>query len=529
MTVLLMLGGCSLDRYPETSMPEDVFWNLNSAENFNMAANYLYSLVPHRFVDCRADDQLRRNYPNDISAGTRKVPATSSDWTDPYRMIFAANKIIGAVPAEDIRLDEIRKYVAEAHFFRAYAYFSLLARYGAIPLVTVAPDDIDDPVLYSARAQREEVVGLIYEDLDMAAADLPLPSYADSETNADFGRVTRTAAWAFKSRVALYEGTHMKYHGRGDGKEHLKSAYEAASLVMASGKHELYKAGPEPYRVLFLYEGENVSEIILPKIYGYQHTQYLTHNYVYQYAVNYTGTRNFLSLYLRSDGLPYVDDVAAEMTYNDFFDDRDPRMSQTFLRRGQKYYTWEAYTPTAAGFGVRKWVRDDGKQDQPSTIDFPLIRYAEVLATYAEAKFEHDGEISDEDLDKSVNLLRDRVGMPHITNAFVEQNGLDMLEEIRRERSVELALEGLRYDDLIRWKTAEELLPVDILGAKYIKGEWGNTSSGSLEDRFTEDNVVIVEAGSGRFFDPGKDYLYPIPSNDIAQSKGAVVQNPNWK
>ena len=119
--------------------------------------------------------------------------------------------------------------------------------------------------------------------------------------------------------------------------------------------------------------------------------------------------------------------------------------------------------------------------------------------------------------------------MPHLTNDFVQTHGLDMLTELRRERSVELALEGQRYDDLIRWKQAETLLPVALLGGKFIAGEYGNTSLGTMEERLNEDDIIILEEADTRFFDPERDYLYPIPSNDIAQSKGAVKQNPNWK
>jgi hypothetical protein len=101
-----------------------------------------------------------------------------------------------------------------------------------------------------------------------------------------------------------------------------------------------------------------------------------------------------------------------------------------------------------------------------------------------------------------------------------------MRDEIRRERTVELALEGFRYDDLIRWKTAEKLLPTDLLGAKYTEADWPNTSASNLN--LNADNVLIVEPASTRSFDPARNYLYPIPFNEITLSGGNVVQNPNW-
>ena len=252
--------------------------------------------------------------------------------------------------------------------------------------------------------------------------------------------------------------------------------------MIQSGEHTLYTKGTQPYKDLFEYTGEEASEHILVKLYGYQETQLLTHNYPYQIAVNYGVSRNFLNLYLNDTGLPFEDDPSLQLTYNDYFDGRDPRLAETALRRGVNTYQFGPFVPYAqsrTGFGIRKYVRNDGVTDQPSTLDYPLLRYAEVLLTYAEARFEHDGIISDEDLNRTVNALRDRVGMAHLTNEFVTSNHLDMRTELRRERSVELALEGLRYDDLIRWKEAEIRLPQDVLGARFIAGEWGSVSPGS--------------------------------------------------
>lgn len=101
-----------------------------------------------------------------------------------------------------------------------------------------------------------------------------------------------------------------------------------------------------------------------------------------------------------------------------------------------------------------------------------------------------------------------------------------MREEIRRERTVELALEGFRYDDLVRWKTAETILPKDLLGAKFIAAEWVGTNQSSLT--LTADNVLRVESASTRTFRVDRDYLYPVPLNEISLSRGNVIQNPNW-
>ena len=526
LMALISVAACDLNRYPETSISENNYWNPSTVSDFEYAANGIIAILPSNWLDGRADDLFRNKYPNDISAGTRKVPVTSNDLTVPYRLVFRSNRMIQNAPDDGEGLDGIRQYVSEAYFFRAYAYWMLLSKYGGVPLMLRTAETPEDTVLYRKRNTRREVVENIYSDLDRAfqylpdASDIPPSSY---------GRVSRSAAKALLARVALFEGTWEKYHEGSSSTSDFEIAAAAADWVISSRCHDLYSTGTEPYKTLFDYPGEGCSEYIFAKIYGFPDNQVLTHNAPYQYCVNYCVSRNFTNLYLNSDGTPYSDSPALDLHYNDYFADRDPRLSQTFLVRGGQNYTLGSFVPSNPGFCPRKFVRNDGVSDQPSTLDWPVIRYGEVLVTYAEAVFERDGTISDVDLDRSINLLRDRVGMPHLTRNFVLTHSLDMLEEIRRERTVELALEGFRYDDLRRWKKAEDLLPVDILGAKYISGEWGSLSPSALEDRTTDDAVFIIESADSRFFDPAKDYLYPIPGNDIGQSLGNMEQNPKWK
>ena len=110
---------------------------------------------------------------------------------------------------------------------------------------------------------------------------------------------------------------------------------------------------------------------------------------------------------------------------------------------------------------------------------------------------------------------------------LLPQNNLNMRDEIRRERTVELALEGWRYDDLMRWKLAETLLPQNLLGAKFIASEWVGTNGSSLN--LNSDQVLITEPASSRHFRTDRDYLYPVPVHEITTSGGTVIQNPNWQ
>ena len=162
--------------------------------------------------------------------------------------------------------------------------------------------------------------------------------------------------------------------------------------------------------------------------------------------------------------------------------------------------------------------------------DFKEFRYGEVLLILAEALFERDGVISDADLNRTINLLRARVGMPALNNAFVTSNGLDMLTEIRRERTVELAFEGFRREDLRRWKTAETEMPQALRGVKFAGTEYEQRDSTLVigtDIQVDAGGFVIAEPAGARQFLP-RHYLDPIPLQQIQLSRGTLTQNPGW-
>lgn len=163
-------------------------------------------------------------------------------------------------------------------------------------------------------------------------------------------------------------------------------------------------------------------------------------------------------------------------------------------------------------------------QTGKETYDLPLIRYAEVLLAYAEAVYERDNYISDEDLNISLNLVRKRVNpnMPNLSNALVNNNGLNMRTEIRRERSVEFYGEGFRLDDLRRWKTAEVEMPQDFVGVHVTGTEFGRRNFPAA--RVDHEGRVIWE--SGRQWSE-KNYLFPLPVDQLQLNKN-LKQNPGW-
>lgn len=256
-------------------------------------------------------------------------------------------------------------------------------------------------------------------------------------------------------------------------------------------------------------------------------------------------TRNMVDMFLYTDGLPREKSplvVSPETSFDDVFVDRDPRLGYTIYRINEEAYKGP-YTPF--GFGTGYNLKKGFDLIQWGTVnkeytDKMIIRYGEVLISYAEALYEYNGNITDTQLDQTVNELRKRAGMPAmLSNSFVSANGLNMLDEIRRERTVEFIDENKRYDDIIRWKIAEKVLPVDLIGPKFTeeanrqRDEYASrlTTGGMLNGRQrygTEDDMYVVEFAENRTFDPNRDYLYPVPLYEIAQSGGAVTQNPHW-
>ncbi|HVW95458.1 MAG TPA: RagB/SusD family nutrient uptake outer membrane protein [Mucilaginibacter sp.] len=538
-TFTLVYSSCKIDRTPESVFSDANFWNNES--DLQNAANRFYQQLPGYTVDSRSDEYVSTS-PDNISNSTRGIVATSNDWNLPYQQIFVANNILEKGVKASVADAIKNRYFGEARFFRAYYYFMLVEKYGDVPLVlkTLSPTD---PNLTMPRSPRETVIKAIYDDLDFAAEWLPTRAQLP---NAQYGRVTKSAALALKARVGLYEGTWLKFRSMDGWQDHLQKAVDAATAVMGQG-HTLYNNYPG----MFLHEGEGPSntENIFVKIYGVNNANVIVSHNTSRDLENgrIAPTRNLLRMFDYSDGLPayntdgtpsdtkssYYVPESDEESYNTIMDNRDPRLATAVWRAGE--VNWKGPWVPITSLGVRTglagkkgWNQEDWAISGSATVDKPLIRYAEVLLILAEAKYELNGSISDADLDATINALRRRAGATvMLTNAFVTAHNLSMREEIRRERTEELCLEGFRYDDLIRWKTAEVVLPETIYGAKYTTSEWVGTKASSLN--LDSDNIIIVEDASKRSsFNPGRDYLYPIPLNEISLSGGNVKQNPGW-
>ena len=536
----ILLTCCNkLDLNPESDINDNDFWNTET--DLTNACNRLYETLQGNWIDNRGDDNLNQGA-NSTSNGAWVIPNTNDEWTNRYKDIRTANNILEKGIKAKVTDAVKNRYFAEARFFRAYSYFLLVQKYGEVPLVLRTLDKNSEE-LTSARAPRADVMKVIYEDLDYAAVWLPARA---SLAATQWGRVMKSTALGMKARVALYEGTREKFRGEGGWQAQLQAAVDAANQAMTQG-HTLFA----DYTKLFVHDGEGAAnkENIFVKLYGVTNTNIiLGHNFSRDLENGRIAiTRNLIRQYLYTDGLPaYNTDntpvstpsplfvpEANETAYNTILDNRDPRLATTVFRNGETAYKgpWIPTLTTGSrtgfaskkGFNIEDWTINTG-----ATTDRILMRYAEILLILAEAKFELTESISDADLNLTVNALRTRAGMTvKLTNAFVAANNLSMREEIRRERTVELGLEGFRYDDLIRWKTAETVLPKEILGAKFILADWPGTSAANV--KVNGDNVIVAEAASTRRFQANRDYLYPVPLNEISTSGDNVSQNPNWQ
>ena len=524
---LTFLSACDVTRLPETSISDETFWR--SEADLKAAANYLYTFLPaFNNEDNWSDDATGLTVSN-ISDGTRLAPATDGNYSNPYRLIRAANNIVEKAPRASLAAAIQDRYVGEARFFRAMGYYDLLRKYGSVPLILKTLTD-ESAELKEPAATRDQIIEQIYQDLDFAASKLPTPTALGT---ADYGRISNTGALAFKARVALFEGTRAKFHKYGDPNKHLTLAYNAAKAVIDSKQHDLYTGG---YFNLFQYAGEGRAnrENIIVRQYGVSQTdRVVTHTY-FRGTVengNLNPTKSLIDSYLMKDGLPTSKSplYTAPTTTVEVYQNRDTRMSDTYMKRGD---SWIATFPVfnvpslvfaKTGFTFRKYSDINDWNNQASTMDYMILRYAEVLLIYAEARFELDEKISDADLELTLNRTRARGGLPKLTNEFVTKNGLNMRDEVRRERRVELAQESHRYWDLNRWKMAETEMPKPILGNYFFKTEFGTT----VQVNLTPDNYIQVQAASFRKFDPAKDYLWPLPINELALNP-SLKQNPGW-
>lgn len=554
---------------PKEQLAESNYWQ--TPADYELFANQFYGWVRNftAALYSQSDKPSHSDYTSDLftnkdlrnlySNGSNTVMPADGNYGSNYSHIRRCNLLLKNAANYESPI-AIKQYVGEARFFRAYCYFDLLQLYGDA-IIVKEPMEISDPNLFVARNDRSEVCDFIVDDLKEAANLLP-----KANELTDAGRVSSEAAMAFLSRVALYEGTWQKFRGNtARAKELLDLSVKAAMRVMDSKAFSLFKPaelGEAAQKYLFILEDAKSNPAGLQK--NANHEYILSRRYdevLYPINFNITQsslnnaiwiTRKFANMYLCQNGLPikYGNTVNPQFQGYDQmkseFENRDNRMRHTLMRPGDNFWnnqkartTWDAseknpfisnFKPTTGtGYHNQKWASERLVADKKEGFDYPVIRYAEVLLNYAEALYERDDQISDADLDRSLNLVRLRVNaqMPPLSNKLVNDHpGMTMREEIRRERTIELFNEGFRLDDLKRWKTAETEMPMDLKGIKWKGTEYETAwASCPYTANMDAEGCIIIE--TGRQWQE-KNYLFPLPVDQL-QLNSNLKQNPGWE
>ena len=578
LLLAVLLASCDLEQTPESTTSKDAVFG--SEKGLELYANSFYSILPtanniHR-ADEISDFGARSQVPDYIREGAFG-PRQSSGWD--WRDLRNLNYFIENCNYPTIAPDVKRHYVGLARFFRAWFYFDKVKRFGDVPWIGKTMD-VNDPQLFAGRDSRVLVMDSVLADLDYATANI--------RTVNDNTRslITKYIAYAFKSRVCLFEGTFRKYHALDGSEKWLNEAVDAANVVMTESGFGISEAGGagKSYRQLFTSKTPVGAEVMLAALCDPTLSVFNDANWWWTsatYGPRLSFTRTFINTYLNIDGTPFTDQAGYEtMTFPQEVKNRDLRLQQT-IRMGDYKRTnagvTEAAPPvfsyTYTGYQPIKWCLDDMYYDGGSRNDnsISIIRYAEVLLNYAEAKAEL-GTLNDADWTKTIGALRKRAGitagttsMPTVADSYLQTNYFPditdpVILEIRRERGIELVLEGFRFYDLVRWKRGDLLeqvwngfyvpaldQPLDLNedgkmdvcfyttapqnplpGVTYVNVA-PTISAGVNPQRLsnTTSGEITWLANIPRKWDE-KNYLYPIPENDRLMNP-ALGQNPGWE
>ena len=543
MLSALMLSACNddfLERQPLDRLTDYSFWK--SEDDLKTYCNNLYSLLPQSdpFGDNWSDNQVpstKVEFLFDLYTVPAALGSDGWSWSNER----ACNYFLARYRRANVSQEVKNKYAAEIRFFRALLYAAKVRRYGDVPWYSKDLDTENQQELFKARDSRKLVMDSVLNDLNFAIANLPDPD--DAET----GRLHKYAAAALKARVCLFEGTARKYLGLGDDQKFLQEAANAAQLIITSDRYAVYATGNpnSDYYDLFVQEEliDNPETIMPMRYVAGLKTQNLTRQ-LDEFASGFS--KDFVESALWQDGKP----IALHPEYKDVsdtewdieFTGRDPRLKQMIATEGYVLFNdGDVVTSprissnsSSTGYRVIKFASPDRAQWNfaLSTLDLFIFRYAEVLLIEAEAKAEL-GACDQAVLDNTINLLRDRVGMPHlmVNVGFTDPNWPDwgydlspLLNEIRRERRIELAAEGFRFDDLRRWKAGSLINNAEtIQGLKLtpaIQAEYPGVE-------FSTDGEVKVYTGTTTRAWKDKMYYFPLPTGEISLNS-QLKQNTGW-
>lgn len=612
VAILFSLTGCEdnfLDRPNQMNISPSSYWK--TAGDLEFYVNQFYSKFPQLgnnaysggiYWDDQNTDNMVRANANDRLLGINTITSGSGDWFDGFSDIRTVNVFFEnyskVTDENNIPFDNYKQWVGEAHFFRAYFNFKLLKTYGEFPYTDKVLSTEDTESLYAPRTARNVIADNIIADLEKAIEYMPEgPQKNGNRLSADIAKL-------FLARVALYEGTWEKYHAGTDfnktgldGTAFLEKAATVAAELVNSTTYGITDTDnlEEDYFKLFNQTDYSSSkEVMLWKQYSVDIA--LAHNA--QRYLNDSGggrglTKELIDEYLCTDGKPItgnslyqgdhgLTNVAANRDYrlrstvwipgqvytiengairmievvklDEFNDSVQPLemvMIEDRFRTSDLNSNGESLCPT--GYQIRKGSNPDWSQRYTSavgTTSAPIFRVSEAYLIFAEAKAEL-GTLTQEDVDKSINKLRNRAGVADLVISSIDTDpnwiytGVSpLIQEVRRERRVEFAAEGYRYDDINRWAAHDDVT----VGKNYRGVKFNLTSSEQVlypdfnnelptnqylfKDLLSEGKVIVngegyVENISIPYgFKLNRDYLYPVPLNQTLLYD--LTQNPGW-
>jgi hypothetical protein len=578
--IAVFFVSCDIEQEPVSTASKSAVFG--SQQGLDLYANSFYSILPGRStnLDAMSDYLAVKSVPTFVQEGAYTASLSSGwSWTD----LRNINYFIANCNDPDVPVDVRKNYIGIAKFFRAYFYFEKVKRFGNVPWIG-KPLGVEDPILYGGRDPRTLVMDSVIADIDYACANIK----ATSDPTRSL--VTKYVAYALKSRICLFEGTFRKYHTelnlQNSASAWLTNAAAAAQSVMDAGIYSIYTTGGagKSYRTVFTNATPIASEVMLAGICDLALSVLNDANWYWTsgtYGDKASFTRTFINTYLNQDGTPFTNNAEyPTMLFKDEVKNRDLRLKQTIRLGDYKRISGGSLVPapplfsyTFTGYQPIKWTLDDMYYD---TRDLNInsisqFRYAEVLLNFAEAKAEL-GTLTDAEWAKTVGVLRTRGGItggisakPTVVDPYLVANyfpGITdaVILEVRRERGIELCLEGFRFADLLRWKRGELMnqewngfyvpalvTPMDlnedgILDVAFYQGtkpspavsgvtyvDVSATVSGKVNSQLlkngTSGELTWMNNIKRKWED--KMYYYPIPQTDLITNPN-IGQNPGW-
>ena len=579
ISACLLLGACSMDESPKSEIDkESIFNNEKGLQTYSYSFYDILPSISNGYKkDAMCDYGAVTSFDSFLRDGAYSAEVATGWSSDDWKNLRNLNYFIENCVSDQLDESVRDNYIGLTRFFRAYFYYEKVLRFGDVPWVDKSLS-IDDEKLYDERDPRTFVMDKVLEDLDFACEHITRTSDGTGSL------VTKWVAYALKSRICLFEGSFRKYHtelGLADtANKWFQEAVNAAETVMAESGHSLYTgAGTDgSMRAIFISDTPITSEVMLASCCDVTLGKLGDANWWWTsgtYGSRFSMTRTFVNTFLSIDGTPFTDRPGYEtMLFYDECQDRDMRLAQTIRTPGYQRdgepaapnfngYTFTGYQPI-------KYTLDATRYDAGAlnTNAIPLFRYAEVLLNYAEAKAEL-GTLSDQDWSKTVGALRARAGITgglnakpvkvdtYLQNTYFPNISDPVLLEIRRERSIELALEGFRFSDIKRWKLGKlmtmrwtgiyvpklnEPMDLDHDGTMdvvfYIGSKPENLPASCTPISVGDDtqqgltqgtygNLTWSDNDPRIWYDDDRQYYYPIPAAAI-QKNTNLKQNPGW-